>query len=422
LRPNVRFADGTPMNSAAIKFDIQRRAAVNGGPAYMVAPVTSILTPSADELIVNLKTPENAFPSWLASPYGLKAVSPTAVKAHESGDSWAQKWLANNCAGTGAYTMSNAIAGQKYVLTANKYYWGTQPYFKTVDIAVIPSFSTQELELQSGGLDLMTHGIPITDMPKYENNPAYTVSLLPGISSMNLWIDPHKPQLADPQVREAIGMALDRPQLVQEVYGNTAVVYNGLFAPGTLPAQYNYKVPYNPSAAKAIMAKQPQSNRSVTLVYTTDNASNEQLAGLIAQQMNAVGFNVNLRGEPETEVFNYPSDPESKRPDMIVLPQNPDDASPSSFPQLQWLSIPNTGAFFPPFDPAADKVFEQAVITASLPAAIKLYGQAADMYASTYAMVPIANNKTVIVARKGITGIGVARQGLWTVDVPALRG
>ena len=35
--------------------------------------------------------------------------------------------------------------------------------------------------------------------------------------------------------------------------------------------------------------------------------------------------------------------------------------------------------------------------------------------------VPIANTKAVIVAREGISNIGVERQGLWTVDLGALK-
>ena len=102
----------------------------------------------------------------------------------------------------------------------------------------------------------------------------------------------------------------------------------------------------------------PENMRSVTLQFTSDDATNQQIAGLMAQQLNSVGFEVKQRGLPETEVFNFTEAPENRRPDMIVLPQNPDDASPSSFPQLQWLS---TGAFFPPIDEEADKVFQRAV-------------------------------------------------------------
>ncbi len=44
LREGVKFHDGTPFTSAAIKASFDRRLAVAGGPAYMVADVESITT------------------------------------------------------------------------------------------------------------------------------------------------------------------------------------------------------------------------------------------------------------------------------------------------------------------------------------------------------------------------------------------
>ena len=46
LRHGVTFHDGTPFTSAAIAPDFARRAAVNGGPAYMVSDVASVQTPN----------------------------------------------------------------------------------------------------------------------------------------------------------------------------------------------------------------------------------------------------------------------------------------------------------------------------------------------------------------------------------------
>ena len=44
LRPNVKFHDGTPLNSEAMKFSFERRTKVNSAPAYMLADVTSRTT------------------------------------------------------------------------------------------------------------------------------------------------------------------------------------------------------------------------------------------------------------------------------------------------------------------------------------------------------------------------------------------
>lgn len=418
LRPNVKFADGTEFDAEAVRFSIERRRKVDAGPAYMVAPIVKTSAPDPLTLVVDLKTPINPFTSWLASPYGLKAVSPTAVKENEKGGDSAQEWMATHCAGTGPYDLASVTKGQRYELRTNRHYWGPKPEFSRVTLRLIPNFSTQALQLRSGELDMMTHGLTKADVQQFEQDSGFEVHRRPGISAINLWINANKPNLKNPDVRRAIGLALDRETLVEEVYGDDAEVYNGVFAPDTLPPQHDYDTPYDPEAAKAIMADVPENMRSVTLQFTSDDATNQQIAGLMAQQLNSVGFEVKQRGLPETEVFNFTEAPESRRPDMIVLPQNPDDASPSSFPQLQWVS---TGAFFPPIDPEADKVFQQAVQTNDPDQALELYGQAADMYRRHHVFVPIANTKAVIVTRAGITNVGVERQGLWTVDLAALK-
>ena len=418
LRDGVKFADGSAADAEAVRFSIERRRKVDAGPAYMVAPIVKTSAPDPLTLVIDLKTPINPFTSWLASPYGLKVVNPKAVKANEKGGDSAQEWMATHCAGTGPYDLTSVTKGQRYELTANKHYWGPKPEFPKVTLKLIPNFSTQALQLRSGDLDMMTHGLTKADVQGFEKDDGFEVHRRPGISAINLWVNANKPNLEDPEVRRAIAMALDRETLVEEVYGDDAEVYNQVFAPGTLPPEYDYDTPYDPDEAKAIMADVPENMRSVTLQFTSDDATNQQIAGLMAQQLNSVGFEVKQRGLPETEVFNFTEAPENRRPDMIVLPQNPDDASPSSFPQLQWLS---TGAFFPPIDEEADKVFQQAVQTEDADEALELYGQAADMYKKHHVFVPIANTKAVIVTRAGITNVGVERQGLWTVDLAALK-
>ena len=417
LRPDVKFSDGTPFDAEAARFSIERRRDVNAGPAYMVAPIIKTSAPDPLTLVVELKTPINPFEHWLASPYGLKMVNPKVVEANEAGDPQAQDYLADHCAGTGPYDLASAEPGQRYQLEANENYWGEAPDFTAVDLPVIPSFSTQALQLRGGELDMMTHGLTKADVESFETDDAFEVVRLPGISAINLWINANQENLQNPDVRRAIGLALDRETLVEQVYGDDAEVYNQLFAPGTLEG-HDYELEYDPEEAASLMEGVPEDMRTITLQFTSDDANNQQIAGLMAQQLNAVGFDVDQRGLPETEVFNFTEAPDDRKPDMIVLPQNPDDASPSSFPQLQWVS---TGAFFPPIDPAADKVFYRAVENADDDEAIELYGQAADQYREHDVFVPIANTKAVIVARDGISNIGVERQGLWTVDLGALK-
>ena len=323
LREGVKFADGTPFDAEAARFSIERRREVNAGPAYMVAPIVKTSAPDPLTLVIELKTPINPFDAWLASPYGLKMVNPKIVEENEVDGDVGQKYLADHCAGTGPYDMVEAQPGQRYELQANENYWGRPPDFKTVELPVIPSFSTQALQLREGELDMMTHGLNKQDVETFEADDNFVVERLPAISAINLWLNQNKPNLADSEVRRAVGLALDRERLVEEVYGEDAVVYSDLFAPETLPPEHEYDIPYDPEEASAILEQVPEDERALTLQFTSDDATNQQIAGLMAQMLNEVGFQINQRGLPETEVFNFTEAPESRRPDMIVLPRTP---------------------------------------------------------------------------------------------------
>ena len=67
LRSGVKFSDGTAFDAAAAKASLERRIAMKGGPAYMLADVKQITTPSATRLVVELKRPRASFLSLFAA-------------------------------------------------------------------------------------------------------------------------------------------------------------------------------------------------------------------------------------------------------------------------------------------------------------------------------------------------------------------
>src|SRR4029079_18848521 len=131
-----------------------------------------------------------------------------------------------HCAGTGAYDLTNVIPNQSFTMKANPTYWGKKPGYSTVEFKQIPNFTTQALELRSGQLDLLIHGVPTKQEAAFEKDPNFTVTRLPALAMLQLWINMHKPPLDDPEVRKAVAMALDRQKLLDTVYGKGATLFN----------------------------------------------------------------------------------------------------------------------------------------------------------------------------------------------------
>lgn len=175
LHPGVKFHDGTIADAQAWVKSFERRAAVNQGPAYMVAGVAGTAAPDPTTFVVTLSEPNNAFLHYLACPWQPFAVSPTAVAANAKGDDLAQEWLKTHDAGTGPYTFTEFVPGSHYTLSAFGDYWGGTPAFETIRIEITPDITTQKLQLDSGAFDIVTKGFAIPDVLAYQQNPDFTV-------------------------------------------------------------------------------------------------------------------------------------------------------------------------------------------------------------------------------------------------------
>src|SRR5262249_50741714 len=161
------------------------------------------------------------------------------------------------------------------------------------------------------------------------------------------WINPHKAPFTDPNARLAAQYALDRGSILRTVYASGAVTTDSVDLPGALPTQYGgrYNIPFNLSPAKALLNRVPPNQRTapIVFVYKTDDVTNSQLAGVIAQKLRAAGFNVTTRGVVLDTFDSYHTAGESKRPEMLLDNGNPDDADAAAGATLWWTSDPKSG-------------------------------------------------------------------------------
>jgi peptide/nickel transport system substrate-binding protein len=410
LREGIKFHDGTVMDAAAVKFSFERRAKVNAGPAYMGADIVSMETPDPQTFVVRLKQVNNAFIHYIATSYGFKVVSPTAVQANEVNGDSAQEWMKTHSAGTGPYTIAN-WSPTEYNLTAFPEYWGgvpgteTGPHFKDVRIRVIPEFTTQTLELEQGGLDLMVHGVPFVDLPRFEDQ-GFKVWDEPGINPVYLFVNPNGNIFSDIAVREALAKAIDRATVVSTVYGDHGSLAKTIFPEGMLPdGMAVYDPAYDPAALKAIVDSDPNiAATPIDFAYITDDFPTQQAAGLIQAQLAAAGLNVTVRGVGQPETFEYPAKPDT-RPDLLILPTGSDTAHTDGFARLFMYNDAPLSYFSPKPQAEADATLDEALVAPDPSVSEELYAKAGDFYTGTWLYVPIATRGETIVARGDLVGI-----------------
>ncbi|MBF6416331.1 ABC transporter substrate-binding protein [Nocardia cyriacigeorgica] len=320
LRAGVTFHDGTPMTATAIIASYERRSAVNQAPAYLVADVASMSAPDDSTLVIELSHPVEPFLDYLACPWGLKAVSPTAVQAHSVNGDLAQGWLSTHDAGTGPYRITEFVPSSHYTLTAYDGYWGTKPEFTTLRIEIIPDITTQRLLLEQGQLDIITKGLPIAAVEAMKANPALTVVERPTAFKSSIFLNWKKGAFADTAFRQAMRKAVDVPALIGPAYGSTVARSTQFYPAGVLPDGAAPDAPgHDPSDLKALIAKLPENDKQIDLVYDeAGGATDARVTELLQTQLAALGLTATVRAMPTSQVFALHSTPVGQQPHMLV--------------------------------------------------------------------------------------------------------
>ncbi len=412
LRNNLTFSDGAPLDSEALQASFERRLAVEQGPSYMVAGIEQYETPDPQTFIVTLQQPDAAFVHYLASAWGPKAINPAVLEEHS--DDLAQQYLETNSAGSGPYVLKTFTRGTGYTLERNENYWGDEPYFSTVNIAITPDVSSQILALERGDLDVIAHGFPLSSLPTVQGNPDLNVEEFPSLGTTSLYLNQNKDALADVATREALMRAIDIPSLVEEVYGDSAEVPVNAYPAGLLdPAMA--PVDYGPGDTSALSGQ----GISLDIVYSPDSSGvQRRLADLMRQRLAAVGVVAQPRQAELAEVFGYRDDVENAA-DIYVSTPAPDGAHPDTWGRIVWYTEGPLN-FFNYSNPDVDAALDRGLDEVDPDAAAEAYAEAGELATQDWSVVPIAYVNDVVIARADLADVEHVPAYPWTVDLAAL--
>ncbi|MBC7373244.1 MAG: ABC transporter substrate-binding protein [Frankiales bacterium] len=417
MRGGVSFHDGTPLDAAAAKASFQRRRDVNSAPAYMLADVAKMETPDPMTFVVTLKKPVSAFLDYLAAPYGPKMVSPTLVK-QQAGTDFAQTYFKDHDGGTGPFTISEFLNGQRYVLKRFDKYWAGPAQFEQVVISILPDTSTQRLQLEGGQLDMALHGFTTDDIDTFRKNPNFTVSDFPAVFKSFLFLDQNKGVFSNQAVRLAVRKALDRDELVKTVYGSRATPSKQVF-PASMEAQGgSTAAAVDPSVLKGLVAGLP--NKKVDLAYVNDDSTNQRMAELVQTKLAAAGLQVTTRPMPIAQAFDLPNQPMNARPDMVLATLNPDAVHPDTYVRI-FMSTAGSLNWLKGSVPAADNAMDAGLASNDPATVAASYAAAGDALAASGLWLDLADVKETVIARKGITHLVHQMPTLNTVRLGDLK-
>jgi peptide/nickel transport system substrate-binding protein len=298
LRPDVTFHDGTPLDAAAVKLNLDsyRGApdAPNSGPLFtiyfkFIADV-EVVDPLTVKVVLN--TPVADLPAYLYSSGRLGISAPAQLNA---GDDCSTKLI-----GTGPFVLSEYKQNEKTVVTKNPDYWQRgYPKANEITFVPVPEGESRVTQLRGGELDLMhtDQGLQI-DTLRGLGDQVQVLTQQPGFREIHYYfLLAGNPPFDDATARQAFAAAIDRDKITQIRTNGVFEIANSLMdrkAPGY---RKNAGYPkYDPKEAKQLVDEYKAAHGGafgVILGGTQDQASGSELQ-LVKEQLDAVGIDAEI--------------------------------------------------------------------------------------------------------------------------------
>jgi peptide/nickel transport system substrate-binding protein len=257
LARGARWHDGQPLTSADVKFTFEEvllkfHARTKAGLENVLAGID---TPDDYTVVFRFREP------YAPLLRRLDVVEAPIIPRHVYENSDILKNPANNRpVGTGPFKFVEYVPGDRVVLARNEnYFKAGLPYLDRVIFKVIPQPSTAVLALEQGEVDYLWT-IPGPDIPRLQANPNIVLARAPAGPGGSFCIDTlifnmRRPPFDRLEVRQAFAHAINRQQLLAQVYFNQGRIATGPIA-STMTWAYTPEVArydYSPERAAALL-------------------------------------------------------------------------------------------------------------------------------------------------------------------------
>ena len=225
LDSTLRWHDGTPTTAHDVAFTLRAAAdSALGSPRRGdVAVIESVDVPDDHTVRVTFRTPRASLPPVLAEmplvPRHLLDTVPTSR--------WRSHAFATAPVGNGPFRFASRTPGRQWRFVRNEAFpaaLGGPPRLRQLVVAVVDEATTKFAGLVSGDLDVA--GVSPTMARLVEQDPTLALVSPPVLFSSVLAFNTTRAPFNDPQVRQAVSLAVQRPRIVQAAvagFGESAV-------------------------------------------------------------------------------------------------------------------------------------------------------------------------------------------------------
>lgn len=371
LRDDIVSAYGNPLTTEDVAWSFERHFATDRSAVidyqaiadYPDAPVT-ILDDYTFEMQVN--SPTTLDLGIHATWPGHAIMDSTKMAEHATDDDpWAEEWAQDNWAGFGPWLVEDFIPGERLVLESNKNYYGERGNIQRVIYTAVPEASSRLQLIKQGEVDLIT-GLNFDQFQSLQGVDGINIENCVGPRRDLITFNQKDGPFADPNVRRAVSLAIDRQALVDGPYRGFAQpairgLHEGMPYPAEDPELLYDK--YDPDAAMELLAEAGYEgglDEPVELIINAarPGAHAEDVAVFLQGQLNQIGIKLVI--QPIASSADFLGRWGEGRFEAALYMEQPLIAEPGTTLTLHHLcesAIQNvTGYCNPDFDEAAQAV------------------------------------------------------------------
>jgi peptide/nickel transport system substrate-binding protein len=294
LRPKAEFSNGHVVTSKDVVFSVEQWLAGPQHGSFYSGLISGVKAKGKRKVVISLPQPSSALTD------ALTLTSSAIVPDHFGGRSAASFYA--HPIGAGPFAISSTSA-HAIVLKPNKHFYDvTHPFLGHLDYRPVSDPATALERVGSKKADLAL-GVPASALAGGHHHARVVTS--PSLLSSVLTFSAKSPAAADPKLRKAVSLAIDRSALVTSVYDGKAQVAQGLLpsgkegSSGCLSCDWSQ---HDAGTARKDAASSP-GHRQLTLLVDSTDPTDVRTAQAITPMLAEAGLTVQtLPVDPATMV------------------------------------------------------------------------------------------------------------------------
>jgi peptide/nickel transport system substrate-binding protein len=281
LRDDVRFHSGAPLRASDVVATLRAFASprVASRHASVVEAIAEARELGEHAVVVRLAHPHATLLTDLELPV-LRADQASSPPAPDG-----------TLDGLGPYTVARVARGEVRLTPADGAALPRPAHALT--LRTVHDENARALRLEAGRADVSLNLVSPTLLPALAAQPGLSIVSRAGSNLTYVVVDEQRGPLSEARVRRAMSLAIDRAMLCATLLGGRARPAEGLVAPAHWAHADAPPLPFDPPAARDLLAQAHAQGAHVALLSSTERLRMD-VARVLAQELADVGLEVEV--------------------------------------------------------------------------------------------------------------------------------